>query len=136
MARKLPAKDVVIIGLGWTGSILAYELAKAGLDLVAIEPGPWRDTAADFAPATTQDELRYGIRLDLFLRPGQDTLTFRNNMSETALQMRNFPVFFPAMASAAPACTGTARPGASCRRISSSEAISSSATARLCFRLT
>ena len=29
MARKLPAKDVVIIGLGWTGSILGYELAKA-----------------------------------------------------------------------------------------------------------
>jgi ketopantoate reductase len=31
MARKLPPKDVVIIGLGWTGSILGYELAKAGL---------------------------------------------------------------------------------------------------------
>ena len=70
MARKLPAKDVVIIGLGWTGSILAYELAKAGLDVVAIERGPWRDTATDFAPATTQDELRYAIRLDLFLRHG------------------------------------------------------------------
>src|SRR5665647_2031101 len=42
MARKLPPKDVVIIGLGWTGSILGYELAKAGLDVVAIERGPWR----------------------------------------------------------------------------------------------
>jgi gluconate 2-dehydrogenase alpha chain len=95
MARKLPAKDVVIIGLGWTGSILAYELAKAGLDVVAIERGPWRDTATDFAPATTQDELRYAIRLDLFLRPEQDTLTFRNNMSQTALPMRNFSSFLP-----------------------------------------
>ena len=28
MVKKLPAKDVVIIGLGWTGSILAYEMAK------------------------------------------------------------------------------------------------------------
>jgi hypothetical protein len=28
MARKLPAMDVVIIGLGWTGSILGYELEK------------------------------------------------------------------------------------------------------------
>jgi hypothetical protein len=27
MATKLPAKDVVIIGLGWTGAILAHELA-------------------------------------------------------------------------------------------------------------
>jgi choline dehydrogenase-like flavoprotein len=136
MVRKLPAKDVVIIGLGWTGSILAYELAKAGLDVVAIERGPWRDTASDFAPATTQDELRYAIRLDLLLRPEQDTLTFRNNMSQTALPMRTFRAFFPATASAARACTGTTRPGDSCRRISSSEAISSNATARICFRLT
>jgi gluconate 2-dehydrogenase alpha chain len=95
MARKLPAKDVVIIGLGWTGSILAYELAKAGLDVVAIERGPWRDTASDFAPATAQDELRYAIRLDLFLRPEQDTLTFRNNLIQTALPIRNFVSFLP-----------------------------------------
>ena len=37
MARKLPRKDVVIIGLGWTGSILAHEMLDAGLDVVAIE---------------------------------------------------------------------------------------------------
>ena len=42
MARKLPRKDVAIIGLGWTGSILANELTDAGLDVVAIERGPWR----------------------------------------------------------------------------------------------
>ena len=48
MARKLPAKDVVIIGLGWTGSILAQELTDEGLDVVAIERGPWRDTATDY----------------------------------------------------------------------------------------
>ena len=40
MARKLPAKDVVVIGLGWTGSILSYELADAGLEVVAIESSP------------------------------------------------------------------------------------------------
>ena len=48
MARKLPSTDVVIIGLGWTGSILAQELTDAGLNVVAIERGPWRDTATDF----------------------------------------------------------------------------------------
>ena len=26
MARRLPRKDAVIVGLGWTGSILAHEL--------------------------------------------------------------------------------------------------------------
>ena len=37
MTTKLPPKDVVIIGLGWTGSILAQELTEAGLDVIAIE---------------------------------------------------------------------------------------------------
>jgi gluconate 2-dehydrogenase alpha chain len=95
MARKLPPKDVAIIGLGWTGSILGYELAKAGLDVVAIERGPWRDTATDFPPAYGQDELRYAIRLDLFLRPDQETLTFRNNASQTALPIRSWASFLP-----------------------------------------
>ena len=48
MSRRLPAKDAVIVGLGWTGSIMALELAREGLDVVAIERGPWRDTASDF----------------------------------------------------------------------------------------
>jgi gluconate 2-dehydrogenase alpha chain len=95
MARKLPRKDVVIVGLGWTGSILAYEMAKAGLDVVAIERGPWRDTATDFPPGYAQDELRYGVRLDLFLRPDQETLTVRNNMKQTALPIRSFSGFLP-----------------------------------------
>jgi gluconate 2-dehydrogenase alpha chain len=95
MAQKLPPKDVVIIGLGWTGAILAYELAKAGLDVVAIERGPWRDTATDFPPAYVQDELRYAIRLDLFLRPAQETLTFRNNTGQTALPIREWASFLP-----------------------------------------
>jgi gluconate 2-dehydrogenase alpha chain len=93
MARKLPATDVVIIGLGWTGSIMAKELTDAGLRVVAVERGPWRDTATDFSTAYAQDELRYRIRHDLFLRPAQDTLTFRNNARQTALPMRSFSSF-------------------------------------------
>ena len=30
MTTKLPRKDAVIVGLGWTGSIMAIELARAG----------------------------------------------------------------------------------------------------------
>ncbi|HEY1857100.1 GMC family oxidoreductase [Acidocella sp.] len=95
MAQKLPGKDVVIIGLGWTGSILAYELTGAGLDVVAIERGAWRDTSTDFPPSTAPDELRYGVRLDLFQRPEQSTLTLRNKMSQTALPIRQFGSFLP-----------------------------------------
>ncbi|MBV9786114.1 MAG: GMC family oxidoreductase [Acidisphaera sp.] len=93
MPRKLPGKDVVIIGLGWTGSILAHELTAAGLDVVAIERGPWRDTATDFPPSYAPDELRYRLHHELFLRPAQSTLTFRNNPSQTALPIRTWGAF-------------------------------------------
>jgi gluconate 2-dehydrogenase alpha chain len=95
MATKLPATDVVIVGLGWTGSILAHQLAQTGLRVVAVERGPWRDTASDFPPSYAQDELRYRIRHDLFLRPAQTTLTFRNNPNQTALPMRTWGSFMP-----------------------------------------
>ena len=48
MAKTLPRKDVVIIGLGWTGAILAHELTEAGkigsvrladVETVAIDKG-------------------------------------------------------------------------------------------------
>jgi len=87
MAQKLPHMDVAIVGLGWTGSILAQELTDAGLNVVAVERGPWRDTA-QFPPNYAQDELRYRIRHELFLRPEQMTFTFRNKMDETALPIR------------------------------------------------
>jgi gluconate 2-dehydrogenase alpha chain len=95
MAIKLPAKDVAIIGLGWTSAILANELTDQGLNVVAIERGPWRDTATAFNIGYAPDELRYAVRLDLFQRPAQDTLTFRNNDSQTALPIRQFGSFIP-----------------------------------------
>ena len=39
MATKLKEVDAVIVGLGWTGGILAKELAEAGLKVVALERG-------------------------------------------------------------------------------------------------
>ena len=95
MATKLPSKDVVIIGLGWTGSIMAHELINAGLDVVAIERGPWRDVANDFPPNYDQDELRYRLRHELFLRPAQTTFTFRNKIGQTALPIRTWGAFMP-----------------------------------------
>jgi gluconate 2-dehydrogenase alpha chain len=95
MARRLPHKDVAIVGLGWTGSILANELTDAGLEVTAIERGPWRAAATDFPPNYAQDELRYRIRHELFLQPAQTTFTFRNRMSQTALPIRNWGAFMP-----------------------------------------
>jgi choline dehydrogenase-like flavoprotein len=85
MPAKLRRTDVVVIGLGWSGAILANELTDEGLDVVALERGPWRDTARDLSINFVPDELRYGIRLDLVLRPAQQTFTVRNNAGQTAL---------------------------------------------------
>ena len=93
MAKRLPPKDAVIIGLGWTGSILANELCDAGLTVAAIERGPWRDPTAEFTPTMAQDELRFRIRHDLFLRPAQTSLTFRNKVDQTALPVRSWGAF-------------------------------------------
>jgi gluconate 2-dehydrogenase alpha chain len=118
MATKLPATDIVIIGLGWTGSIIAEWMTRAGYNVAAIERGPWRDTATDFPPNYAPDELRYAVRLDLFVRTAQMTLTFRNNPSQTALPVREWGAFLlPNGASAAPGFTGRLRSGASCRPI-------------------
>src|ERR1700744_5236935 len=93
MARKLPRKDVVIIGLGWTGSILANELTDEALDVVAIQRGPCRNTATDFPVSYMQDELLYRIQHELFLQPAQTAVTFRNKTNQTALPVRNWGAF-------------------------------------------
>lgn len=95
MTTKLPRTDVVVIGLGWAGSIIANELTDEGLEVVALERGPWRDTASDFNVASAADELRYSQRQDLMLRTAQNTITVRNNPSQTALPMRNWGSFHP-----------------------------------------
>ncbi|WP_336055721.1 GMC family oxidoreductase [Nitratireductor sp. CH_MIT9313-5] len=95
MARIMPRKDVVIVGLGWTGSIVAQELTEEGLDVVALERGVWRATSEDFAVTNAQDEVRYRYRHELFESLSRQTLTFRNNMNEIALPMRQLGSFLP-----------------------------------------
>jgi gluconate 2-dehydrogenase alpha chain len=95
MATKLKEVDAVIVGLGWTGGILAKELSAAGLKVVALERGGARSTEADFQVPQVRDELRYVIRHDLMMNTARDTLTVRNNPSQTALPMRRLGSFLP-----------------------------------------
>jgi len=96
MATKLKPVDVVLVGFGWTASILAQELTEEGLQVLALERGGFRDTVPDFATTQIQDELKYGVRKGLFEEPARETLTFRNSMSEVALPMRHLGSFLPA----------------------------------------
>ena len=55
MATKLKPVDVVVVGVGVTGAILAKELAEAGLKVVGIERGQTRDTYPDFQMPNAHD---------------------------------------------------------------------------------
>src|SRR6516165_5471250 len=77
--------DVVIVGVGAAGAVLAAELAKAGLKVTALERGP-RHTTADFAP---QDELRFFQRQDLRPDPKRQPVTWRPSPKVRATPLRS-----------------------------------------------
>ena len=61
MATLRKKVDAVIVGMGWTGAIMAKELTDAGLSVVALERGPDRDTQPDFAYPKVIDELEGSV---------------------------------------------------------------------------
>ena len=95
MATKLKEVDVVLVGMGWTGGILAKELSEAGLKVVGLERGAMRTTAEDFSVPRIRDDLRFASRNDLMQDPAKDTLTIRNNPKQDALPMRRLGSFLP-----------------------------------------
>ena len=95
MATKLPPVDVVIIGMGWTGGILAKELGPTGLKIVVLERGAPRSTQNDFAVPLVRDELRFSSRHGMMMDTAVETYIVRNNPKETALPMRRLGSFLP-----------------------------------------
>ena len=75
--------DVVIVGVGAAGGIIAAELGKAGMKVIGLERGP-RLKTADFEP---HDELRYFERQDLRPNPKRDPVTWRPNANARANPM-------------------------------------------------
>ena len=90
MAVRLKEIDAVMVGMGWTGAILAREFTKAGLSVVGLERGPDRTPGENFTLPSVRDELRYAQRLELMQDNSTDTITFRNTAAETALPIRRF----------------------------------------------
>lgn len=85
--------DVVIVGLGWAGSVMAEELTRAGLHVVAIERGAWRDTSTDFPVSIDADELRFHTRRKILQPMSVETTTFRNRGDQLAAPVRNWSAF-------------------------------------------
>src|SRR2546427_12913206 len=88
MATRLKDVDAVMVGMGWTGSILARELTKAGLNVVGLERGPDRVPGHDFVLPTIRDELRYARRSEFIQDSALDAIPFRHFPGEEALPMR------------------------------------------------
>ena len=95
MATRLPEVDAVCIGVGLVGTVLARELTRAGLKVVGLERGEPRSTVPDFQGPGMHDELKYSVRKALMQDTSKETVTFRNNASQTALPMRRWGSFLP-----------------------------------------
>ena len=93
MVERRKRVDAVIVGYGWTGAILAKTLTDAGLSVVALERGPARDTAPDFEYPRIADELRYGVRGDLWQPLAKETVTIRHGVNDTAVPYRKYGSF-------------------------------------------
>ena len=92
MARTMKAVDAVMVGMGWSGSIMARELTKAGLTVVGLERGAPKSPQEDFALPSIRDEFKYRVRQELMLDTSIETYTLRNNPSELALPMRKWDI--------------------------------------------
>jgi gluconate 2-dehydrogenase alpha chain len=95
MATVMKKVDAVIVGFGWVGAIMAKELTEAGLNVVALERGPMRDTYPDGSYPQVIDELTYNIRRKLFQDLSKSTVTIRHNSSQTAVPYRQLAAFLP-----------------------------------------
>jgi gluconate 2-dehydrogenase alpha chain len=91
--KTLPSVDVVIAGGGWTGLLIAKELgSRTPLTVVVLERGGPRDTAYY---ATTMDELDYLVRHRMMQNCSKETVTFRHDVRQHALPLRQFASFLP-----------------------------------------
>src|SRR6202163_4255029 len=95
MATLLKEVDAVVIGVGWTGSILARELTKAGLNVVGLERGATRTSRDDFALPSVRDDLKYAVRQELFQDTQLETVSLRHTPGEPALPVRRLGSFLP-----------------------------------------
>ena len=93
MTQTRKPVDAVIIGFGWTGAIMAKTLTEAGLNVVALERGPARDTNPDFQYPRIVDELRHGVRGELWQPLAKETITVRHKVGDTAAPYRQYGSF-------------------------------------------
>ena len=91
--KRLREVDAVIVGGGWTGLLMAKELAtRTPLSIVVLERGAPRK-AREYVDG--MDELDYGIRFKMMQDVTQETVTLRHSLRDRALPIRQHGSFLP-----------------------------------------
>ncbi|MBX0296734.1 GMC family oxidoreductase [Haloarcula nitratireducens] len=92
MPTRLDPVEVVTIGAGWAGSIIAKELTEEGIEVVSLERGG--DRGPD-SYMKMHDELRYDLHFEFMQDLSRNTYTFRHSRDQKALPMRKYGSFLP-----------------------------------------
>ena len=95
MTVRKPPVDVVIVGFGWTGAIMAAELAQEGLNVLALERGGPQDTVPNWAYPKVNDEIKNSARHGFLQNLHKSTVTLRHDRTQRAVPYRRFGSFKP-----------------------------------------
>ena len=91
--KALPHVDVVIVGAGWTGLLMAKELgSRTSLSIVVLERG------AAHSPteyANGMDELEHSIHFRMMQDLSLETVTIRHSTNDRAYPVRQYGSFLP-----------------------------------------
>jgi len=91
--KRLRNVDVAIIGGGWTGLLMAKELAaRTPLSVLVLERGAAHKPGEY---ASDMDELEYYIRLRMMQDVSEETVTLRHSAADRALPVRQHGSFLP-----------------------------------------
>ena len=95
MATHSREFDAIVVGLGWTGSIIAKELADAGLSVLAFERGPDRRSFLGRRNHERTDELTGSVHRKYVQSLADETFTVRHTPGATAVPYRQIGSFKP-----------------------------------------
>lgn len=91
--KTLKPVDVVIAGGGWTGLLMAQEIAtRTSLNVIVLERGPNRNIL-DYMDG--MDEVDHTVHLKMIQDISKETVTHRHSTSNRAVPVRQYGSFLP-----------------------------------------